>query len=139
MRHNVSFRVIDEVTGELVQEHIGHNMATNSMLMGIAHYLTGDGVFNQGWSMLQQYVPQYISLGTMGLINQFEDENHLPDGIGVIDYRPPVDPPEPEPPPEPCPCGCTCECCNPPRPPKPPVNPEPDPFEEQRFQDYMDQ
>lgn len=81
MKHNVSIRVIDEPTGKVVSEHIGHNAATNSMLTGIAHYLTGDGVLNQG-EILSEWVPQYISLGTMGLINQEEDENGLPAGIG---------------------------------------------------------
>lgn len=85
IRHNVSFRVIDESTGKVVQQVEGHNSATNSMLVGIAHYLTGDGVFNQGIHMLSNYVPRYISLGTMGLINQEEDVNGLPLGIGVVD------------------------------------------------------
>ena len=63
----------------------GHNQATNSMLIGIAHYLTGDGILNQGWHLLSSYVPKYISLGTMGLLNQEEDENGLPAGLGVAD------------------------------------------------------
>lgn len=83
INQNVSFRVIDQTTGKLVQEHIGHNTATNSMLLGIGRYLTGAGVLNQGPSLLLSYVPQYISLGTMGLINQDEDEEGLPAGIGV--------------------------------------------------------
>lgn len=85
IRHNVSFRVIDKSTGRIVQQVEGHNSATNSMLVGIAHYLTGDGVFNQGIHMLSNYVPRYISLGTMGLVNQEEDVNGLPLGIGVVD------------------------------------------------------
>lgn len=84
MKHNVSIRVIDEPTGRVVSEHVGHNAATNSMLTGIAHYLTGDGVLNQG-EILAEWVPQYISLGTMGLINQEEDEDGLPSGIGNSD------------------------------------------------------
>lgn len=79
---NVSFRVIDRATGQIVSEHTGHNQATNTMLLGIAHYLKGDGVLNQASSMLGDYVPKYISLGTMGLLNQDEDENGLPTGIG---------------------------------------------------------
>ena len=79
---NVSFRVIDKTTGQIVSEHTGHNQATNTMLLGIAHYLKGDGVLNQASSMLSDYVPKYISLGTMGLLNQDEDENGLPTGIG---------------------------------------------------------
>lgn len=87
MNHNVSIRVLDEKTGELVSQHTGHNNATNTLLTGIAHYLKGDGVFNQGYHMLAEYVPRYISLGTMGLINQDEDSDHLPSGIGAISYR----------------------------------------------------
>lgn len=86
MNHNVSIRVLDEKTGELVSQHTGHNNATNTLLTGIAHYLKGDGVFNQGYQMLANYVPRYISLGTMGLINQDEDAEHLPSGIGAISY-----------------------------------------------------
>lgn len=83
MRHNVSIRIYDEATGTVISEHTGHNAATNSLLTGIAHYLTGDGVLNQG-EILTTWVPQYISLGTMGLINQDEDELGLPAGIGNI-------------------------------------------------------
>lgn len=83
MEHNVTFRVLDEATGKVVSEHIGHNRATNSMLIGIANYLKGDGVLNQGYSMLSNNLPKYISLGTMGLINQDEDKDGLPVGIGV--------------------------------------------------------
>ena len=82
MRHNVSFRVIDTCTNKVVATHIGHNAATNSMLLGIAHYLVGDGVFNQAPSILTNYVPKYISLGTMGLFSQDEDASGLPAGIG---------------------------------------------------------
>lgn len=81
--HNVSIRVLDSKSGKVISSHIGHNAATNSLLVGIAHYLTGDGVLNQGYHMLNYYIPKYISLGTMGLINQDEDENGLPAGIGV--------------------------------------------------------
>lgn len=81
--HNVSIRVLDSKSGKVISSHIGHNAATNSLLVGIAHYLTGDGVLNQGYHMLNYYIPKYISLGTMGLINQDEDENGLPAGVGV--------------------------------------------------------
>ena len=81
--HNVSIRVLDSKSGKVISSHIGHNAATNSLLVGIAHYLTGDGVLNQGYHMLNYYIPKYISLGTMGLINQDDDENGLPAGIGV--------------------------------------------------------
>ena len=50
IRHNVSIRVFDESTGKLISSHTGHNAATNSMVTGIAHYLTGDGVLNQGYA-----------------------------------------------------------------------------------------
>lgn len=85
--HNVSFRVIDPISGKVVSEHIGHNNATNSMLTGMGHYLKGDGVWNQGYAMLHEYVPKYISLGTMGLINQDEDTHGLPAGLGVVSYK----------------------------------------------------
>ncbi len=52
-------------------------------MTGIGHYLKGDGVLNQGYEMLSQFIPRYISLGTMGLLNQDQDENGLPTGIGV--------------------------------------------------------
>ena len=70
VKQNVTIRVIDEPTGKVVQEHIGHNAATNSLLTGIAHYLMGDGVLNQGSDTLSMWVPQYISVGTMGLTSQ---------------------------------------------------------------------
>lgn len=82
IQYNVTLKVIDQVTGETIQEHIGHNCATNSMLYGIAHHLVGDSIWNQGWYMLQQYVPKYISLGTMGLVNQDCDSDGLPTGLG---------------------------------------------------------
>lgn len=83
LEHNVQIRVLDKATGECVEAHEGHNAATNSMMLGIAHYLTGDGLFNQSWDLLRSYIPQYISLGTMGLLNQEQDEQGLPAGIGV--------------------------------------------------------
>lgn len=88
IRQNVCLQVIDEITGKVVQEHVGHNSATNSLLFGIAHHLIGDFRLNQGYAMhpgydlLSNYVPRYISLGTMGLINQEQDINGLPAGIG---------------------------------------------------------
>lgn len=78
---NVTFRVIDKGTGKCVQEVVGHNQATNTMLTGIAYYLAGNGVLNQGEAMLADYVPRYISLGTMGLVNQDEDSQGLPAGL----------------------------------------------------------
>lgn len=84
IRHNVSFNIYDEVTGKLIDHHQGHNSATNSMLTGIGHYLAGDGIFNQGYEMLRYWVPQYISLGTMGLCSQEEDENGLPKYLGSL-------------------------------------------------------
>ena len=85
MNHNVTIVVRDGATMKPVTAHVGHNAATNGLLEGIGHYLTGDGILNQGWHMLSNYVPKYISLGTMGLINQEEDKIGLPAGIGVVD------------------------------------------------------
>lgn len=82
IQHNVSFQVVDIGSGKVVQEHTGHNCATNSMLTGIGRYLLGDGVLNQGYHTLSAYVPLYISLGTMGLYSQDEDASGLPAGIG---------------------------------------------------------
>lgn len=86
IKHNVSLRVIDPISGRIVSSHTGHNAATNSLITGMAHYLTGDGVWNQGYDMLSAYVPRFISLGTMGLLNQDETSDGLPAGIGVVDY-----------------------------------------------------
>lgn len=83
IEHNVSINVIDERTGRIVSHHEGHNAATNSMIVGIGKYLSGDGVFNQGYEMLRNYIPQYLSLGTLGLYSQDQDEDGLPKGIGV--------------------------------------------------------
>lgn len=82
VEQNVIFRVIDVPSGRIVQQHVGHNTATNSMLTGIGYYLIGSGVLNQGPAMLSRYIPQYISLGTMGLITQLEDSEGLPLGLG---------------------------------------------------------
>lgn len=87
VKYNVTFRVIDRATGSVSQEVIGHNSATNSMMTGIGHYLMGDGVLNQGHEMLSQFIPRYISLGTMGLLSQDADSDGLPTGIGVTPKR----------------------------------------------------
>ena len=84
-RNNVTFNVYDEVTHKLISSTTGHNRATNSMLIGIAHYLLGDGVKNQGVETLRAWLPQYISLGTMGLRSQECDEDGLPLYLGSID------------------------------------------------------
>ena len=81
MRHNVTLRVLDRATGKLVREQKGHNAATDTMMLGIGYYLSGAGVLRQGYSMLERFIPKYISLGTMGLENQDEDADHLPTGI----------------------------------------------------------
>ena len=83
MKHNVCIRVIDEPTGKVVSEHIGHNAATNSMLNGIGQFLLGGSVTGQG-QFLQDWIPQYISLGVMGMRNQEEDEEGLPAGVGDL-------------------------------------------------------
>lgn len=91
IQQNVMIRVIDPNSGDVISEHVGHNSATNSLLVGIGHYLTGHGDFASGHfasgssTMVEyiSYIPQYISLGTMGLINQEEDSLGLPAGIGV--------------------------------------------------------
>lgn len=82
IEHNVSLRVLDP-SGNVVQTHTGHNAVTASMLTGIGHYLSGDGVLNQGEAMLSRWIPRYISLGTMGLWSQDQDEEGLPTGIGL--------------------------------------------------------
>lgn len=86
MKHNVCIRVIDEPSGKVVSEHIGHNAATNSMLTGIAHYIAGEGLNNNS-ALLDTWIPQYISLGTMGLYSQDEDDEGLPAGIGTDSTR----------------------------------------------------
>ena len=83
IRHNVCINVIDRATHKVVRSHVGHNAATNTLLVGIGHFLKGDGVLNQSDYMLTNYVPRYISLGTMGLYNQEEDENGYPSGVGL--------------------------------------------------------
>jgi hypothetical protein len=92
VKQNVTIRVIDEPTGKVVQEHVGHNAATNSLLTGIAHYLMGDGVLNQGADTLAMWIPQYISLGTMGLTSQdsetLDDESVVPYAIGYTPVAP---------------------------------------------------
>lgn len=83
IKYNVSIRVIDEPTGSVVSEHIGHNAATNTLLTGIAHYLAGETLGGQASSVMSRWIPQYISLGTMGLVNQECDDEGLPTGIGL--------------------------------------------------------
>lgn len=80
--HNVTIRVLDAKTLDVVSTHEGHNQGTNSMLLGIAHYLLGDGVLNQENSTLSDFLPKYMSLGTMGLMNQDETDDGLPAGVG---------------------------------------------------------
>lgn len=82
IHQNVMIRVLDASSGQVVQQHCGHNNATNSMLLGLGHYLLGDGVLGQGNYTLNQFIPKYISLGTMGLYGQGCDEYGLPTAIG---------------------------------------------------------
>lgn len=84
VKYNVTIRVIDEPTGKVVQEHIGHNAATNTLLNGIGQFLLGGATTGAG-ELLLDWIPQYISLGTMGLFNQEEDEEGLPAGVGDTD------------------------------------------------------
>lgn len=81
MRHNVCLRVIDEPTGKVVREHIGHNAATNTLLTGIGQFLLGGSTTGSG-ELLRNWIPQYISLGTMGLSSQDQDDEGLPTGVG---------------------------------------------------------
>lgn len=81
MEHNVCIRVIDEPTGKVVSQHVGHNSATNTLLTGVGQFLLGGSTTGAG-ELLQQWIPQYISLGTMGLSSQDEDEEGLPTGVG---------------------------------------------------------
>lgn len=92
IKQNVTLRVLDKTTGKLIRQQKGHNAATNSLIEGIGHYLAGAGVLRQGYSMLSKYIPKYISLGTMGLMNQDEDDEGLPTGISG--YNVPLDPTE---------------------------------------------
>ena len=90
IHHNVCIRVIDEVTHEVVSSHTGHNAATYTMLDGIARYISGQGILQQGPMMLDDVVPRYISLGTMGLLSkfgQYSDNNGLPLYIGETDIN----------------------------------------------------
>lgn len=80
---NVCIRVIDEPTGKVVQEHTGHNAATSTLLTGIGQFLMGGAVTGAG-ELLADWIPQYISLGTMGLSNQEQDEYGLPVGVGDL-------------------------------------------------------
>ena len=84
IKHNVCIRVIDEPTGKVVSEHQGHNAATNTLLTGIAQFLLGGSTTGAG-QLLSDWIPQYISLGTMGLSSQDEDEEGLPVGVGDTD------------------------------------------------------
>lgn len=94
VEYNVSIRVLDQVSGQVISEHVGHNAATNSMMLGIAQYITGQASQHQGYGQVitptgvyqpqvTSYIPKFISLGTMGLTNQEEDEQGLPTGIGA--------------------------------------------------------
>lgn len=81
MRHNVCIRVIDEPTGNIVSEHVGHNAATNTLITGIGQFLLGGSTTGAG-QLLDRWIPQYISLGTMGMHSQEQDDEGLPTGIG---------------------------------------------------------
>lgn len=92
LKQNLTFNVIDLASGKVVSSHKGHNTATNSLLTGIGHYLKGDGVLNQGSSMLSAYIPRYISLGTMGLETQDELDNGFDNGLPkMVNFSNPQD------------------------------------------------
>lgn len=81
INQNVCIRIIDEPTGKVVREHIGHNAATCTLLTGIGQFLAGTSSTGAG-QLLDQWIPQFISLGTMGLASQEEDDEGLPTGVG---------------------------------------------------------
>ena len=81
VKQNVTMRVLDATTWAVVQEYTGHNQATNTMLNGICQYLAGGGNTDSA-AILKAFTPNYISLGTMGLLSQDEDADGLPSGIG---------------------------------------------------------
>lgn len=85
INNNVSFNVYDAITRKLKRHYEGHNSVTHSMLLGIGHYLLGDGTLNQGSDMLRMWIPKYISLGTMGLRSQDCDSDGLPTDIGSVE------------------------------------------------------
>lgn len=82
IEHNVSLRVLDASTGRVIQAHTGHNAATYTMVTGIGKFLSGYTTMGQGYTMFEEWVPKYISLGTMGLYSQECDESGWPIGIG---------------------------------------------------------
>ena len=71
---NVLLSVIDSTSGNVLRTHVGHNAATNTFIYSCAQRFISD---NTEWA------PRYISLGTMGLLNQQETDNHTPSGIGT--------------------------------------------------------
>lgn len=81
IKHNVCIRVLDSATGEVVSYHEGHNAATNSMIYGVGNFIAG--YTNDISGSAKNWVPKFISLGTMGLYNQDSDEEGLPSGIGA--------------------------------------------------------
>ena len=86
IEHNVTLRVLDKSTMKLIKEVEGHNSATNTLIEGIGQYLAGASVLRQGFTRLSRYIPQYISLGTMGLHDQGEDSDSLPTGLSGHEY-----------------------------------------------------
>lgn len=71
---NVLLSVIDSRSGNVLRTHAGHNAATNTFIYSCAQRFISD---NTEWA------PRYISLGTMGLLNQQQTDNHTPSGIGT--------------------------------------------------------
>ena len=55
--HNVCIRVIDEPSGRVISQHVGHNAATNTLLTGIAQFLLGGSTTGSG-ELLRNWIPQ---------------------------------------------------------------------------------
>lgn len=80
IQNNVIFRVVDVESRQIVQQVEGHNSSTLSLLSGIGQFLSGSTS-----SLLSDFIPQYMSLGTMGLMGQASDDSGLPIGLGRLD------------------------------------------------------
>lgn len=86
IEHNVYIRVVDQATGQVVSQHTGHNTATFTMLEGIARYLRGDGALTQT-PILKRFLPSYMSVGTMGVVDPHPNADEVPTQIGTSKYN----------------------------------------------------